>query len=575
MTYTKVLLLVSSISQVFAAESTDITFLRKVSNIENVDFFNIINLKEDISKIWNVRYKKPLMTLKNSSQPLKLLFNSNMLTIVTASNESSFEGVFQSLKFNEASKIAIIIEKYEHVSKILLVFYKRNFVHVIAICLEHQHLYSFELFPKFLLRTVPINKIFENKVKNINQHPIKFSCLPKSIPKCISTFDQKTARYKFGGYITNIIRNFAYFVNGSFQPSIYIDDAAEDAALLSADVDFMTHIPVLVPSEIIRLQRISDTLEVIDGIVIVPVPKRINVKYYCVKPFTLSMWIGLAVAIVYFTSVISFTVFVLTGKLDLSYYFGKVIRSLVNQPFSFGLFKKVTWFPVHYLLLQLFGFIVCTWYLAILGSFMTADLYERPIDSYEELEKTDLKILYNKDAEWLFNYMHGDIRNYLHLFEATNPKDFIKKINGFDQSYAYPITTDHWRNYFMPQMQFYSNIRFRISKMIIGSVHLNLNFNSDSIYKERVNRFLQLIKDTGLYKHWSEQVFLENMRLKVYEEHFHLKHLEQRSNALGLNYFQLIFMGWILGVSIAMASFIVEILRSFLKFEKDICSSKH
>lgn len=90
-------------------------------------------------------------------------------------------------------------------------------------------------------------------------------------------------------------------------------------------------------------------------------------------------------------------------------------------------------------------------------------------------------------------------------------------------------------------------------------MYLNLNYNS--VYKDRLNRFLQIAKDTGLYHHWCERVFLENLQLKVYKDHLDLSNHETTSHSLRLEYFQYVFLVWFLGVFAGFIAFCIEFIQ--------------
>lgn len=160
---------------------------------------------------------------------------------------------------------------------------------------------------------------------------------------------------------------------------------------------------------------------------------------------------------------------------------------------------------------MILGFIVTVWYSALLGSFLTTFIREPQIRYFAEFKKSNLKILFPSVGNLNTSNRFRDIE---YLIVKLPRKEEVR------------------------------------------------------CYRERFNRYIDIVKDTGLYEFWKSRYFKETFNFTSKEFSMLSKKskntIEDHRRILDVNYFLGPFILLLVGSIIATFVFIFEILKNIL-----------
>lgn len=262
-------------------------------------------------------------------------------------------------------------------------------------------------------------------------------------------------------------------------------------------------------------------------------------------------------AVFYGSSLLALTMKVINEGVDFWNHFNDILRLIICQPINTQSLRRMRGLFLFYIFNQTLGFIIVVWYSAILGSFLTTYIYGKTICSFVDIRAANLKILFPKlDFNILTNF--EGIKDNLDLFEMTDITKMNHLRNHLDIGYAYVTLNDHWNHFALPQMRFYNDERFKATKILLAKGIAFMNINHDSVYKARLNRYIHIIKDVGLFQLWCEKVFMENLKHSVSMQ-LMTKSKDNVVKVLEIGYFEYLFIGWSVGLAFSCLVFVCEV----------------
>lgn len=492
----------------------------------------------------------------------KLFFNSNIFSIIFVSREYEFDTNYLSiLNFQEDSKLLVIFaDSIDFEAASILI--RAGFLNIILLSAqdfeESQEFFTFGVFPSVkTIRNKYASRLrnpYLNHLGNLHTHYLKVLC-PNDIPNCMYPED---GNQDFGGIMLKIILDF-YRITNCYLSIAHSSDLKEEGLknLEEYDIYGITVFtpPVSFEENYVFFQQSSYPLDFLDMLIAVPSPKPIHPSLYPFRPFSLEIWIAIASVILYSTLLVKLSA---VENVETGDYFTRTLRLALAQSISFNHNHPVL--SLFYVLNSLFGFVISLWYGAILGSFMSTYLKESPITCIEDLRSREIEIIHQDLMDYNFNLTLDLTLIYDNwdLFTAVSLEDASELLNTMDDSFAYLEDSNHW-NYFMrPQMKFYRDPKLRCLDVKLGTSYLSIYFKFNTVFQSRFNRLIFLLKDVGLYQHYSESVFIHNLN------HHFVNHTEISPTAevqvLTLTYFSKVFVGWSLGIGISSLVFLYEIL---------------
>lgn len=272
---------------------------------------------------------------------------------------------------------------------------------------------------------------------------------------------------------------------------------------------------------------VSNPIRIVKYVFIISRPRPINTAFYIFHPVSQNVIYLCMVYICYGTSIISITLYIIKEKIYFWTIFGQLLRSLIYQNYI-GAFNG-SQMSVIYTLATTIGFILTIWYLAILGSIITTNLYNPQIKTLDDMRKTNMK--YNSDQN----------------FSALDSKNEITDLNSSELYFFDTALLIHDSYTDFPNTQYYFYISDIISRYSLLRIEW---FNSGSvIYRERFNFYINIAQDSGLYNYWKRSydmihsnIAIPGMKLRqIYYKNLRI---------LDLNYFKYAFSSLILALVI-------------------------
>lgn len=143
------------------------------------------------------------------------------------------------------------------------------------------------------------------------------------------------------------------------------------------------------------------------------------------------------------------------------------------------------------------------------------------------------------------------------IFYFSLLEDATHLLNNMEDGHAYTEDSNHWNYFIVPQMKYHRETKLIRLPNNTGSMFLTFYLDNSKLHlKDTLNKFILRLKDVGLYKHYTDLVYLESKQLGLVT----YKHIPKppRVRILTLRYFTFIFMAWFVGIVISFVVLIIE-----------------
>lgn len=502
--------------------------------------------------------------VKTQYFPLNILFSSLSLTVLFMNESETNYEMLAAIRFQIESKILLVYDKFVNFDHIDLIL-NTGFINLIVVTSSDfettsQYL-TFDVFPII----IPVEHNFtasiqsnpyKNHLSNVYEKKVRISC-SHEIPNCMFTKTTKggsvgdTAR----GLMLNILDDFARFINASLE--INPDKSLKKFKPNITHVDILAYTYFKPPKGFLNnflvFHRSSYPMDNLFVFIVVPSPGPLSTMFYPFKPFGWDIWLGTAAFIIYATVLL--WVSSIEKRLELGQYFTWVMRLSFTQSVSYK--ENHAILSSSYMLINIFGFIMILWYGAILGSFLTKILLESPIETIDDIRSHGLKIAV-PDIPF-YRKMFTKLTDMDDIVQYQEYESFMDLLNNMDNRFAFAEDSNHWYHFILPQMEHYHDPKLQGLKSNLGSSFLRMIYKENSIYEERLNRVLFLLKDVGLYKHYTDMVFQDNIKFKYVQYPF--KAPEETIHVLSPNYFKYVFLELGFGLASGFLVFLIEQLK--------------
>lgn len=497
---------------------------------------------------------------------LKFRFSSKIITLVFSFEKNSLQMLDLLLRYNTNTRVLFISPNTSSVRTIVLdrirdMKYSRG-VFLDPTTLNYE---TFDFFPSFKAVSKAFrgngSLLFENKVQNLHRFEIRVGHV-ENPPRGMKYYDSE-GNLQLLGYVATMLKVFCERINGSFTP-VLLEDSEKyrgTEMLDHGEIDFITtyyNFASRNRSQFYEnLQNVSETLELVEMKVITPSPNEIPEKYYSIKPFGWRIWLTIVVLCLYSSGLVSIVLKKTSQFGDFGYFLGIVQRAFMGLAFQYPKSNPFQAMKIFYMLLILFGFIINLFYSAHLGSFLITQLSEAPINTIENfIEKQKYILLPPSDYRVIATVF--DMDYFDPVFQLVDRRFFRYQKNILNTNYSYVEKTDHWKYFAYPLMDFRNDFRFHLTQIRLNVFNFYLNMNADSLYKEKLNRFIYLIRDVGLYQFWCGHAFLDNIRYKLYPYSYSYKDYTI-VEPLDLDYFEWIFSAFLGSLTVSGLVFAAEV----------------
>lgn len=510
----------------------------------------------------------------NGVASVKFYFNRSFLTVILLDELSKISGRFTShmLNFNRHITTLIISanENTQVLMKMMKMFYKNNFLNVMHLDIgsfgDTQTITTYDSFPGF----TPILRQFHEKenVKNVRQRQVSVAYF--NVPPLVLLGKQEVV-----GILGHFYKNFVRFVNGTliYRTSKVDSSSTSPKALmdLHRKFDFLVGVPLIPLKGYLKTyplssEMMSNALDSSELNIFIPKAKPTEKELYLVKIFSIDIWILTLIFVLCASGVFSIHFWITKKNVQFGRTFCQLFRCSLGQCFPNP--DTFSWTSTFYFIPLLFGFILTVWFSAILGSFVTTTLYDKQARTLDDMRIQNIKIATanNKLPSEVFENSDKfrDIAVVTDLHEAENDSLDKNSLN-----YALLFISHWWYYYKLPLMNFYSyQNHYILSDFVVETSFLRVVFDKNSIFKEPVNRYIELVKDTGLLKHWCDMAYIEILQLKMHNYSFQTE--KSSIQVLQLNFFTYPFYILAAGLILASISFVFEIAPKVISYLKEI-----
>lgn len=428
----------------------------------------------------------------------KYYFNREFMTILIAEKiEYNFlhnELLKEIIWYSKDKIFVIITDRYfSNTLNLLEALQKEYFLNVIYIDVESfQYSKEFITFESFSYFKLKLETTFKKEtVSNLQNFPVKVACIFQfPFSYCVER-DGKD----FGiGRMFHLITNFVSFLNGSLK--LITEDGFER-------IDLWTKMKSATLNDTLRMfpldcELFSRILENYDILIIIPKSKYIKGFLYVIKPFSLQLWLLCFVYLIYASAASGLAFYIIKKDIKFWTIFDHVLRAILSQSYPNPL--PGFYMNIIYLLAMIMGFVMTIWYSTLLGSFFTTFIREPQILTLTELKESNVKIV---PGGGFINTTTGfdQIKDSLILLPEFEK---LLALTTANSSYAHLIPSTTWEvSLLLPNFTV-------IKEFYLERSHVRFMLPLYSIFKHRLDRFIDLVQDTGLYIYWKRQFYYES-----------------------------------------------------------------
>lgn len=254
----------------------------------------------------------------------------------------------------------------------------------------------------------------------------------------------------------------------------------------------------------------------VDWCLMVPIQKEIPRYMYPVLPLKWGVWILLLFSVVYIGLVLNVFDWILHDqrRWRRGGRFGEgvlnAVAFMVNIPATYRL-DSAHWKHITgvYIFLMIFGFVLSNYYTTLLASFLTTTVFKDNLNTIDHLVASGINIMAQDfDAEKLFpeNTSH-DSDKIRKILKVVSPAVYNQHRNNFNQSFAYPLSSDKWQ-FLAKQQKLSQRPLFRYSNIcFLANIPITFLMEYDSHLQESLNDFILKVYASGLVYYWVERDF--------------------------------------------------------------------
>ncbi|XP_037941610.1 uncharacterized protein LOC119674539 [Teleopsis dalmanni] len=380
----------------------------------------------------------------------------------------------------------------------------------------------------------------------------------EDIPRVFTYVDYGNKTYFCGAYIQTIL-NFAYYRNYDIQ--LDYNDIYNTSRIypLITNGFYNASLPGSVYTEQVKGMQFSYPQEFVKKCVMIPLEDEIPKYYYIVWPFDCYIWI------VWCLSILAFSVlFRYMSSNPLKRYTLSIANKLPDSiavllhspnmrlPSKYESMRAT----ILYLLLILFGFVLHNFYDAYLHTYNLKPVFQKRIDNIDDLLHGNIKILLPPDTleDIQGNEMYEKLKSI--LLVVYRP-EFYAKINSLNRSFGYLVGGDRW-SYVQMQQNALKKPYFYYSDICLDTAFKAFPVQQNARFLESFDLFIMLINQSGLWMKWHRHAILIALRKKyaaVLLDSYPV-------NPLELNYFNIAWMIWCVGILLSLTIFSIERLQN-------------
>ncbi|XP_030369192.1 uncharacterized protein LOC115620199 [Scaptodrosophila lebanonensis] len=336
-------------------------------------------------------------------------------------------------------------------------------------------------------------------------------------------FRRRGGGMHYEGTTYNIIATFMQHLNGSFKElPMPPDELGGEVVNMKQVLQLVRERKVEFSAHAYALFRADDELEksypllVVQWCLMVPLYNSVSTYLYPLQPFSWIVWLFVVGA------------FVSLVLLELLWHHlfrtGSRHSALLN---SFCYIINVTATnqlqrptPLRFLLLLtvfFHGFFLSVNYTSTLGSILTVNLFHAQLNTLEDIVRAKLPVMIiDYELEFLLSENKELPDDFRDLLLPVDSATFVHHQSGFNSSYGYFVTDDHW--HFLDQQQKHlKQQRFKLSNICFGSYHLAYPIVVDSSLWRDLEYYTFRSHSSGLLYYYERASFESAVRARFVE----------------------------------------------------------
>uniref|UniRef100_A0A1I8NZF3 Ionotropic glutamate receptor C-terminal domain-containing protein n=1 Tax=Stomoxys calcitrans TaxID=35570 RepID=A0A1I8NZF3_STOCA len=416
-------------------------------------------------------------------------------------------------------------------------------------------LYVYNRLPSLKVLQLPtLDHYYEREeIRNFHEYPLTFP-ITASPPRCYRFRDKHGRQTIYAGYMYEVLMTFIKQFNFTFReyPHNYHSDSKEHLmeALIAGDMDAAAFLTF--PN------RSFDTSDVLwNGYVYMAVPhaKPIPRYQYFKLPLQTTTWALYGFTIIAESLAVAGFVFLNYCMWDFSKCF-IYICSLSLYQFQMPVPLHSTRFQLFYMLLIVYHFVLVNCYLCTFSSMLVSNVYERQIDTIEDLASTDLRfpIIYEDMYWYTHSYWQSPIIVPRLVLEDGLVIDELRRnlsTNIIQGAFEDKLT------FFMFQQRYLKRPRIHRMHAAIYNAPIYITLRHNLPYFELFNRYLGNLWASGIM--WKTFIGTEWHGILSGEIRY-LRDDESREERLTLEYFSSQLFLFSCGLCASIIVFVLEII---------------
>ncbi|TDG43727.1 hypothetical protein AWZ03_009855 [Drosophila navojoa] len=436
--------------------------------------------------------------------------------------------------------------------------WRQGMVHILVALPHTQELRSYMPYPELRLLVMRDTLEYFHRTRGLlwdfHGFPITCGILPSSAPRAFLFRDQRN-RTVYAGYMLRMVLDFIQHYKGSIRTHMLDSLKEANEALSTRLIDFLPYLLAETPNF-----TSSVVLWHENSYLMAPSARLLPRYMYLLKPYTWHTWMTCLGMLSYCSGAL----FLLSqGRVTLSDAFLQILRLVLFL--SPGRDLAAPPRPrrlLVYVIMIIAGLILTNLYLAKLSSNLAAGLYEKQLNSFDDLEGTDYQ-LPQEEVEYKFLLNLPDLHPQLAKRLVVTPEQLVDRYrlelnvsmlhNGFADSIEFALY----------QQKFLRVPLFHKLPQIIYQQPFFMPAAYGRPYLKIFNWYLRRMFEGGILLKMKTDGFINGIQSGRLRFVNHAKYQEVNSN--DLEYYYAAAALWLIGILLASLCFIVERWRSYLQ----------
>ncbi|CAD7076974.1 unnamed protein product [Hermetia illucens] len=394
---------------------------------------------------------------------------------------------------------------------------------------------------------------------NLMGYPIR-SYVTRDEPRAFK-YINKHGKLVYAGYSLKVLLAFLKKHNGTLFEVFYNKTEAVHGPILylsleNREIDISAHPYLFLP----RLVTCSQPISQVHLCLMIPAPREIPASLYNVLSFDRTVWYFIfgSILILFF---VHLTLKVTSGK-PIN-YIDDIIDSvaiIIAITPKIEIYRQSWRGRFIFVFVALYGLILVNLYNSTLSSLYTTKVYEKPMETVEDMMKANLTIM-GIDNQWEFAsaYIEPAFQKQFLLVKGEVVRDHR---NSFNTSYGYITGSDNIEM-LLEQQTYFKRPLFRSPIYCFVYAHLNIGLQYVTPYEKALDRVILEVFQAGLRDKWLKESFKESLDAGLVQR---VVGSEEKFKPLILKNLQYFWILWTFGVTLSMISFIIEINVSRIRF---------